>query len=468
MLRRLATPAHLIMFLAPAMAIAVAALLLGGLLTPVSGQVLLLLTAKQADSVPDVSIELHSSQGWTTLGPIQARKVPQAPDTADALLGRMPVGSYDRVRMAGVSVPVEFVVQKDILNTLLVGISDGRPIAGGAYGGTQAVSLGLNELSGQLQPMPSFSLIDQFGRPFTNADIVGHDVLVAAFHTSCRETCPIVTGLFLQLRKRLPPSVMLVEATVTPSQDTPDVLRAYAGRVGASWTFVTGDPVSLAAFWAPFHVGLDTSDSHISTIALIDSHGYIRTYFLGAPDVGATLPVELDSQLDAQGRHLLTNHGNGWGEAQIVDALQAIGGLATPSSSSQGPATAFTLETLDGKRVSLSDFNGRPVLINFWATYCAPCRREMPLIERVAAQHPRLVVLLIDERDDRHAASSFVAQLRVTSTVLYDGDGKVGDAYGISGLPTTIFVRPDGTVEGRYIGETNAGILGPHISAIGA
>ena len=92
----------------------------------------------------------------------------------------------------------------------------------------------------------------------------------------------------------------------------------------------------------------------------------------------------------------------------------------------------------------------------------------MPLIERTAAQHPRLVVLLIDERDNRQSASAFIAELHITSTVLFDGDGKVGDAYGISGLPTTFFIRPDGGIEGRYIGETNAGILGPHISAIGA
>jgi len=452
-----------------AVAIGVAAAVLGHLLlTPVTGQVLLLLTAREADRVAATSVDLHSAQGWVSIGSIQARAVPKAPETAEAFLARVPVGSYDRVRLAGVSVPVALGVQKDILNPLLVGLDAGRPLPDSAYGGTQAVSLGLNELSGQLKPMPPFNLVDQFGRPFTNADIAGHDVLLAAFHTSCRETCPLVTGLFLQLRQRLPASVMLVEATVTPSQDTPAVLREYAGRVGASWSFVTGDPVSLAAFWAPFHVGLDTSDSHTSTLALIDSHGYIRTYFLGAPDIGGTLPAPLESQLDYQGRQLLTNHGNGWGEAQILDALQAVGGLAAPSTAGQGPAPAFTLETLNGQRVSLAEFEGRPVLINFWATYCAPCRREMPLIERTAAQHPRLVVLLIDERDSHQSASAFVTQLQINSTVLFDGDGKVGDAYGISGLPTTFFIRSDGGIEGRYIGETNAGILGPHISAIGA
>ncbi len=458
----------LIQLAALALAIGVAATVLGYmLLTPVTGEVLLLLTARQADRIEATSVDLHSGQGWMKVGSILARAVPKAPETAEVFTARVPVGNYDRVRLAGVSVPVGLRVQKDLLNTLLVGISAGRPMPDGAYGGSE-VSLGLNELAGQLKPMPPFDLVDQFGRPFTNADIAGHDVLLAAFHTSCRETCPLVTGLFLQLRQRLPASVLLVEATVTPSQDTPAVLREYAGRVGASWTFATGDPVSLAAFWAPFHVGLDTSDSHISTIALIDRHGYIRTYFLGAPDVGGSLPVALDSQLDDQGRRLLTNHGNGWGEAQILDALQAVGGLAQTSSSGQGPAADFNLATLDGKRVSLADYRGRPVLINFWATYCAPCRREMPLIERTAAQHPRLVVLLIDERDNRQSASAFIAELHITSTVLFDGDGKVGDAYGISGLPTTFFIRPDGGIEGRYIGETNAGILGPHISAIGA
>src|SRR6266542_2963162 len=203
-------------------AIVVAMAVLGHLLlTPVTGDVLLLLTARQADHVAATSVDLHSAQGWMTLGSIPARAVPKAPETAQAFLARVPVGSYDRVRLAGVSIPVALGVQKDILNPLLVGVDAGRPLPDSPYGGTQAVSLGLNELSGQLKAMLPFSLVDQFGRPFTNSDIAGHDVLLAAFHTSCRETCPLVTGLFLQLRRSLPTTVMLVEVTVTPSEDTP-------------------------------------------------------------------------------------------------------------------------------------------------------------------------------------------------------------------------------------------------------
>jgi len=144
------------------------------LLTPVTGDVLLLLTARQADRVAATSVDLHSAQGWMRVGSIPARAVPKAPETADAFLARVPVGNYDQVRLAGATVQVALGVQKDILNPLLVGVAAGRPLPDSAYGGTQAVSLGLNELSGQLKPMPPFNLVDQFGRHFTNADIAGH------------------------------------------------------------------------------------------------------------------------------------------------------------------------------------------------------------------------------------------------------------------------------------------------------
>lgn len=451
-----------------AMTVAIAAILAGRLLlSPVEGNVLVLLTARQSDRISASSVDLHSSGGWTALGTVSTRTVPAAPSTTEALLAQVPVGNYDRVRIAATEVPIMLTVQKDILNPVLVEISGGRPMLDGTYSGSEAVSLGLNELSGQMKTIPQFSLVDQFNRPFNNASIAGHDVLVAAFHTSCRETCPLYTGLFLQLRQRLPPSVLLVEVTTDPSADTPVVLRDYAGRIGASWTFATADPQTLATFWKPFDVELSTGDVHRSTLALIDSHGFIRSYFLGAPDVGGSLPGPLDSQLSAQGRQLLTSHGDGWGQSQVLDALQAVGGLASPSSSGGGLAPAFSLQTLDGKRVSLADYAGRPILINFWATYCAPCRREMPLIQQTTAQHPRMVVLLVDERDDHQAATQFIAELHITATVLFDGDGTAGDAFGISGLPTTFFVFADGSIEGRYIGETNAGILGPHITAIG-
>jgi cytochrome oxidase Cu insertion factor (SCO1/SenC/PrrC family) len=436
------------------------------LLTPVKGDVLILVSARQADRLPASAVTLHSSSGWTMLGSFNARAVPTAPQTANLLQASAPVGAYDALRLGGEAIPVQVQVDQKLLAPILVAVAEGKPVKQGAYAGSESVSLGLSQLSGQMKAVPSFNLVDQFGRSVSNASIAGHSVILAAFHTSCRETCPLYTGLFLQLRKQLPPSVMMIEATIDPWQDTPEVLRDYAGRVGASWTFLTGDPAALSAFWKPFDVQLGSGDLHRSTLALIDSHGYVRSYYLGAPDAGASLPPELASQLSPAGMRLAGSHGDGWGQAQVLDTLRAMGGLAQSGAAGQGPAPDFSVTTLDGRRVSLADYRGRPVVINFWASYCAPCRREMPMLQRVARAHPRMTLLLVDERDDRAAASAFVKDLGITSAVPFDSDGKAGDLYQVSGLPTTVFIRAEGSIEGRYVGETNERILSPHLSAI--
>jgi len=446
-----------------------AALFANVLFTPALGSVLVLVSARTPDHVEAVTIDLHSVTGdWKTLGQAPAQSVPVAPAAATVIQSSAAIGDYDSIRIAGATIPIRVQVRQQILATVLIAISDGRPVQGGVYVGSEGVSLGLNELSGHLRAMPIFKLVDQFGRPFTNATIAGHVVILGAFHTTCRETCPLVTGLFLHLRRQLPDSVLLVEATTSPSEDTPGVLREYAGRIGAAWTFATGKTESMAEFWKSFDVGLSSGDVHRSTLAIIDAHGYIRSFWLGAPDVGGVLPPDLEAQLSPKGWQLLKTRGNDWGPSQVLDSVEAVGGLAGPSSGGEGPAPDFRLSTLDGTEVRLSDYRGQPVLINFWATYCLPCRIEMPLIEKMASQHPKLAVLLVDERDDRGAARRFVADLHIRSTVLYDGEGRTGDLYRVAGLPTTIFVRADGTIQGRYLGQTDERILISHIAAIGA
>jgi cytochrome oxidase Cu insertion factor (SCO1/SenC/PrrC family) len=462
-------PTRLLPAVAWSAAAATAALLAGQfLLTPIQGHVVVLASAQRADQMAGSSVELHSSSGWTLLGRFSDGPVPAAPKTVILFEAKALVGSYDRLRLGSHELPARVSVQQNVLASVLIGVIDGRPAMENVYIGNAAVSLGLNELSGQLKPMPSFQLVDQFGRSFNNSSIAGRDVVVAAFHTTCRQTCPLYTGLFLQLQRQIPPTVLLIEATNNPWEDTPDVLRAYAGRIGASWTFVTGDPSALKAFWKPFGVELSRGDSHRSTLAVIDSHGYIRSYFLGAPDLGGSLPGVLVEQLDSHGQGLFNGSGASWGPVQVLDTLAAIGGLSSTLSGAEGQAPGFALSTLEGDQISLTEFRGRPVLINFWATYCVPCRLEMPLIERMAKQHPRLVVLLVDERDSTPAARDFITEVHIRSTVMLDSDGKVGDLYRITGLPTTIFMRADGTIEGRYIGQTDEQIVTRHIDAIGA
>src|SRR5260370_9177080 len=118
--------------------------------------------------------------------------------------------------------------------------------------------------------MPAFALADQAGRAFDNSAIAGKDVVIAAFHTTCHQTCPLYTALFEQLEKqKLPSNVLLAEVTPDPATDVPSVLASYAKSINASWTFATGTPDHLTQFWKPFAVALAPAHSPRSPLALL-------------------------------------------------------------------------------------------------------------------------------------------------------------------------------------------------------
>lgn len=153
--------------------------------------------------------------------------------------------------------------------------------------------------------------------------------------------------------------------------------------------------------------------------------------------------------------------------ALLLAACQPASGAPTIG----GPAPDFTLPTLDGRSVSLSGLRGKPVVINFWATWCAPCRDEMPLLQAVATRHAAsgLTVLAIDVQEGEALVQAFVDEFGLTFPVLLDKTGEVVSRYRVRGLPTTVFVDRSGNIQSVYLGpldektlETRlAGILGP-------
>ena len=109
----------------------------------------------------------------------------------------------------------------------------------------------------------------------------------------------------------------------------------------------------------------------------------------------------------------------------------------------------FALLDLDGHPVTLSDFEGQPVMVNFWATWCPPCRLEMPEFQRAFEAHQQdgLVILAVNEYEDAEVVRSFFYdEMGFTYTPLLDSDGEVGQAYGATGLPATFFIAPDGEI----------------------
>ncbi len=124
------------------------------------------------------------------------------------------------------------------------------------------------------------------------------------------------------------------------------------------------------------------------------------------------------------------------------------------------PAPDFTLSTLDGGQVRLSDYSGRVVLINFWATWCGPCREEMPLFEQAQAEHAGgLAVLAVNVRERPGVVRPFVERLALSYAIGLDEKGRVAERYRVRSFPTTYFIGRDGTVEGRRIGSYSRQIL---------
>jgi len=138
------------------------------------------------------------------------------------------------------------------------------------------------------------------------------------------------------------------------------------------------------------------------------------------------------------------------------------------------PAPNFSLAMLHpdaGKSaLSLSNFIGKPVVLNFWASWCAPCKEEAPLIEntwkQVQAQGKDVVILGIDFQDSNNDSSSFLQLYSITYPTVLDADGSVASKYGVTSLPQTIFINRNGTVPSREPRELTAQVLSNNLQLI--
>lgn len=117
-------------------------------------------------------------------------------------------------------------------------------------------------------------------------------------------------------------------------------------------------------------------------------------------------------------------------------------------------APDFELSDLNGQSVSLSDFRGQQVLLNFWATWCGPCRFEMPFLEQVHREQSAdgLVVLGVNIGETTEEVEQFAADFGLSFTVLLDSDQQVALMYNVRSIPTTLLIDKDGIIRDRKIG----------------
>ena len=159
------------------------------------------------------------------------------------------------------------------------------------------------------------------------------------------------------------------------------------------------------------------------------------------------------------------------GDGESATTFPDLGDIAAadpnlPSNAEAAPT--FALPTMDGSSFDLGQHisdDGRPVVLNLWASWCGPCRSEMPAIDTASQQHPEIAFVGVAVKDTTSDARAFAEEIGVTYTIAFD-DGTVDEAYPVLGLPATFYISSDGTLVKTHFGEVTVELLDDEISQL--
>lgn len=295
------------------------------------------------------------------------------------------------------------------------------------------------------KPAPDFRLRDQFGRSFTLREFRGNPVVLTFLRSHSRTIDPVVAEALRQATTALDGAgrrIPILVVSTDPKGDTAAAVRSFSQSHGLHhrWHYLTGSRRQLAPVWHAYYIyapppsaPASVRDQHSSAIYLIDGQGRERVFF------ASSLRVAL-----------------------LIRDLRILAGLpvttggtsSVPAPEVGHPAPDFTLPAVHGPSLALHSFRGKVVLINFWATWCPACRREMPDLMRWyrRLKGQGFVVLGVDKQESRDDVAVFLQRLHITYPVVLDGDGTVSARYTVLGIPTSFLVDRRGVVQAVKVG----------------
>lgn len=314
-------------------------------------------------------------------------------------------------------------------------------------------------------PAPDFALTDQTGRPVALHDLRGQVVVLSFLDDRCTDICVQYSADMLAAARELGAparQTAFVAVNVNPFHVHVADVAAFTARTHLArlphWYFLTGSPDRLKQVWRQYGVFVQTQGrdvAHDGIVYLIDGRGRVRATMNSGSSPGRT--------------------------AQWKDAMATVvaGLLGVPAPHPSGPVPAertgpgvtvghngqapvFRLPGLrePSRRLGLTGRPGKPVVINFWASWCAPCRREMPRFEEAASTWgSRARIVGVDVNDERADALRTAVATGARYPLALDEDGRVAESYRVVNLPTTVFISPDGHVVAKHTGEISTADL---------
>jgi protein SCO1/2 len=310
----------------------------------------------------------------------------------------------------------------------------------------------------QGKPAPAFRLNDQFGRTVSLSQFRGRTVVLTFIESHCTTLCPVVADKLHRLDMGLGTSrnrVAILGISTDPEGDTYASMRSFSRKHGLlhSWHFLVAGRAQLAPIWRGYYIyaapkaASPTLDSnHTSATYLIDGSGRERVLFGGDPNTNA---LNRDVRILA-----------GIPSGQLRSSI--------PAPQAGHPAPTFDLPMLNGGRLSLHSLRGKVVLINFWATWCKPCKSEMPRLAGWYRQYSShgLVVIGIDQQEDAASVRAFTQKLRTPYRIALDQTGNISAQYDVAYLPVSVLVDPRGYIRSVHLGILSQSFLSGQVDPV--
>lgn len=301
------------------------------------------------------------------------------------------------------------------------------------------------------RPAPAFNLTDQFGRRITLSEFRGEPVVLTFLAAHCTQQCPLVAEKIRSATAQIDRAgghVAVLAITMDPEGDTRAAVRTFSRQHGMlnRWHFLTGSRKELVPVWHAYYVYAapksappKVRDGHTGATYLLDKAGRERVLIGGDPDL-ATLTHDL----------------------RILAGLPPDPHEASEPAPEIGhPAPDFSLHTPTGGTLHLANLRGKVVVLNFWATYCPPCRSEMPELQSWYRRHRAagLVMVGVNEREDTGAVRDFTRSLRIWYPIALDQSGIAGSRYDLHVQPTTVIIDRRGMVRSQWFGAIDQAYL---------